>query len=105
MAEPWTMPLEHCHTSIKRVPSPYFPNDKFFMKMLTGNFNAEVGREDIFKPKIVNDTLYEINYDNGVRVVNFATSKNLTVKSTMFSHCNIHKCTWASPDGKNRQSY
>jgi hypothetical protein len=28
--------------------------------------------------------------DNGVRVVNFATSKNLTVKSTMFPHCNIH---------------
>jgi hypothetical protein len=32
--------------------------------------------------------------DNGVRVVNFATSKNLTVKSTMFPHRNIHKFTW-----------
>jgi hypothetical protein len=37
---------------------------------------------------------------NGVRVVNFATSKNLTVKSTIFPHCNIHKFTWTSPDGK-----
>jgi hypothetical protein len=37
---------------------------------------------------------------NGVRVVNFATSKNLTVKSTMFPHRNIHKFTWTSPDGK-----
>jgi hypothetical protein len=36
---------------------------------------------------------------NGVRVVNFATSKNLTVKSTMFPHRNIHKFTWTSPDG------
>jgi hypothetical protein len=25
--------------------------------------------------------------------------KNLTVKSTMFPHCNIHKFTWAYPDG------
>jgi len=36
----------------------------------------------------------------GVRLVNFATSKNLVVKSTMFPHRNIHKYTWASPDGK-----
>jgi len=38
--------------------------------------------------------------DNGVRLVNFATSKNLVVKSTMFHHRNIHKYTWTSPDGK-----
>ena len=39
-------------------------------------------------------------YNNGVRIVNFATSKNLVVKSTMFPHRNIHKYTWTSPDGK-----
>jgi len=32
--------------------------------------------------------------------VNFATSKNMVVKSTMFPHRNIHKYTWTSPDGK-----
>jgi hypothetical protein len=35
-----------------------------------------------------------------IKVVNFATSKSLTVKSTMFPHCTIHKLTWTSADGK-----
>jgi hypothetical protein len=34
---------------------------------------------------------HETSNDNGVRIVNSATSRNLTVKSTMFSHYNIHK--------------
>jgi hypothetical protein len=51
------------------------------MKILLGDFNAKVGREDIFKPTIGNESSHEISNDNGVRVVNFATSKNLVVKS------------------------
>jgi hypothetical protein len=58
------------------------------------DFNAKVGREDNFKPTIVNESLHEISNDNGVRVLSFAASKNLTVKSTMFPHRNIHKVTW-----------
>ncbi|PNF24856.1 hypothetical protein B7P43_G12920 [Cryptotermes secundus] len=73
---------------------------KYHMKVLLGDFNAKVGREDIFKPTIGNESLHEISNDNGVRVVNFATSKKLTDKSTMFPHRNIHKFTWTSPDGK-----
>jgi hypothetical protein len=70
------------------------------MKILLRDFNAKVGREDIFKPTIGNESLHEISNDNGVRLVTFATSKNLRVKSTMFPHRNIHKYTWTSPDGK-----
>jgi hypothetical protein len=43
------------------------------MKILLGDFNAKVGREDIFKPTIGNESLHEISNDNGIRVVNFAT--------------------------------
>jgi hypothetical protein len=70
------------------------------MKILLGAFNAKVGREDIIKRTIGNESLHGISNDNGVRVVNFATSKNLIVKSTIFPHRNIHKFTWTSPDGK-----
>jgi hypothetical protein len=45
--------------------------------------------------------LHEISDDKGVKLVNFATSKNLTDKSTMFPHRTIHKYTWTSPDGKH----
>jgi endonuclease/exonuclease/phosphatase family metal-dependent hydrolase len=76
----------------------HFP--KYHMKILLGDFNAKVGRDDIFKPTIGNESLHQDSNDNGVRVINFATSKNLVVKSTMFPHRNIHKYTWTSPDGK-----
>jgi hypothetical protein len=57
---------------------------------------AKVDREDIFKPTVGNESLLEISDNNGVGVVNFATSKNLIVRSTMFAHSNIHKFTWTS---------
>jgi len=70
------------------------------MKMLQGDFNAKVGRENIFKPTIGQESLRQDCNDNGVRVVNFATSQNLVIKSTMFPHRNIHKYTWTPPDIK-----
>ena len=70
------------------------------MKILLGYFNAKLGKEDIFKLTIGNDSLHQDSNDNGVRIVNFTTTKNLVVKSMMFPHRNIHKYTWTSPDGK-----
>jgi hypothetical protein len=63
---------------------------RYDMKILLGDFSAKVGREYIFKPKIGNASSHEISNDNGVRVVNFATSKNLVVKSTMYPYRCIH---------------
>jgi hypothetical protein len=67
------------------------------MKILLGDFSAKVGREDIFKPTIGNESLHKISNDNEVRLVNFAIFKNFTVKSMMFPHCYIRKCAWMSP--------
>jgi len=69
----------------------HFP--KYHMKMLLGDFNAKVRRENIFKPQIGQESLHQDSNENGVRLVNFATSKNLMVKSTIFPHRNIHKYT------------
>jgi hypothetical protein len=70
---------------------------KYHMKILVGHFSAE-GMKDILKSTIGNESLHEINNENGVRTVNFASSKNLIAKITMFPHRNIHKFTLVSPD-------
>jgi hypothetical protein len=59
----------------------HFP--KYHMKILLGDFNTKVGREDTVKLTIGNESLHQDSNDNGVRVVNLATSKNLVVKHTM----------------------
>jgi hypothetical protein len=63
---------------------------KYSMNIFLADFNTKAGREDILKPTIGNKSLHE----TGVRVVNFATSKNWTFKSMTFPHHNIHEFTW-----------
>jgi len=59
-----------------------------------------VGRENIVKPTTGNKSLHQDINNNGVRIANFATSRNLVAKSTMFPHRNIHNYTWTFLDGK-----
>jgi hypothetical protein len=73
---------------------------RYDMKILLGEFNAKVGREISSNRQLGMRVHRKLVMINGVRVVNFATSKNLFVKSTMFRHRNIHKYTWTSLDEK-----
>jgi hypothetical protein len=59
---------------------------KYHIKILLEEFNEKVGRDNIFKPTIGYDSLQQDSNDNYVRIVNFATSKHLVVKRTMFLH-------------------
>ena len=58
---------------------------KYHMKILSGDFNAKLEREDIFKPTIWNESLHQDSNDNGARIVNFATSKNCTRTETFIN--------------------
>jgi len=60
--------------------------------ILLGYFNVKVGRKDIFKPTIRNESLHEISNDNGVRVVKLGHIKNY-YKGTMCPYCNIRNYT------------
>jgi len=73
------------------------------VKILLEEFDARGGGENIFKPTIGNKSQQQNSNDNGVGIVNFAVSKNLFFKSTMFPHRNIHKYTWTSTNGKTHK--
>jgi len=47
---------------------------------------VKVGREEIFKLTVGNGSSREVSNNNGIKVVNFATSKNLFVNRTVFPH-------------------
>jgi hypothetical protein len=68
------------------------------MKILLGDLNVKVGRENILKSTIGNES----SHNSGVRVVKFSTSKNLDVKSKVFPQRKIHKYTWTSPEGNTQ---
>jgi exonuclease III len=68
----------------KELEHVFNKSPKYHKKILLGDFNAKVGRENIFKPTIGNESLQKISNDNGVRVVSFATPKSVIVKSTIF---------------------
>jgi hypothetical protein len=53
------------------------------MNILFGYFNTKVDKEDISKRTVRNESLHQISNDSGVRVINFATSKNFSQK------CNV----------------
>ena len=66
------------------------------MKIVLSDFNAKVGREDIFRSTICKYNLHNESNSNDVRI-GFPTSKNL-LKSTIFQHKDIHKNSWSSAD-------
>lgn len=72
------------------------------IKVILGDLNAKIGREEIFRPTIGKYSLHEETNENGLRVIDFATEKGMVVRSTFFMHKKIHLATWESPDGKTR---
>jgi hypothetical protein len=63
----------------------FYKFPKYHIKNLLADFNAKVGKKNIFKPTIGNDSLHEISNENGVRIVNFALS-NILVSKVQSSH-------------------
>jgi hypothetical protein len=69
----------------------HFP--KYHMKILLGDFNAKLGRENIFKLTNGNESLHKDSNDNGVLNGKLCYIKIMVIKCTMFPHRNNHKIT------------
>lgn len=54
------------------------------IKIIIGDMNAKIGKEEIQEEHIGRHRLYYESHDSGNRVINFVASKNTVVGSTTF---------------------
>jgi hypothetical protein len=69
------------------------------IKTVLGDFNAKVGKEESNYPYAGRNGLHEECNGNGNKLVQFAATTDTIIGGTIFTHKNIYKVTWRSPDG------
>ena len=77
----------------------HFKCPKHDIKIVIGDFNAQIGREATFKPTIGKYSLHRETNENGHRLIDYATATNMRICGSFFMHKNIHKVTWMPPNG------
>jgi hypothetical protein len=64
--------------------------------MVMGDFNATISES--IRGVVGTHSLGKIVYDNGHRLVSFATTHGLCIVNTLFEHKHIHLATWYPPN-------
>ena len=72
------------------------------VRIILGDFNAQIGKEQCFHSVAGFYSLHSISNDNGSRLAGFALSSGLMIRSTQFQRRDIYKVTWNSNDKKSR---
>jgi exonuclease III len=67
------------------------------IKILIGDFNAKIWKEDMYRPTIGLNDLHDVSNDNGTRLINLCLAKGFNLSSTYFTRKDIHKQTWIAP--------
>ncbi|XP_072375939.1 uncharacterized protein, partial [Diabrotica undecimpunctata] len=90
---------EEFYDSLTRL---YTEAPKHDIKIILGDLNAKIGKEEHIRPVAGNQSLHDITNDNDSRLIEFAAGYNIIIKSTQFARKNIYKVTWRSNDGRTR---
>ncbi|XP_050079549.1 uncharacterized protein LOC126567367 [Anopheles maculipalpis] len=67
------------------------------VKIVIGDLNAQVGQEEAYKPTIGSFSAHQLINDNGIRLINFASSKHMSFSSSFFQHAPRFSYIWRSP--------
>ena len=70
--------------------------------IIMGDLNAKVGADNSGIDRVMGRHGSGIINENGERLVEFCTTNNLVIGGTLFPHREIHKITWCSPNGRDR---
>ena len=70
------------------------------VKIILGDMNAKIGREENHRTTIGEHSLHEVLNNNGLRLIQLTAALNMVVGSTLFPKKSIHKVTRVSPDGR-----
>ena len=92
--------LEEKETFYQKLEDIYNQAPRNDIKIIIGDMNAKVGKEQEFMGTIGRHSLHNTTNENGMLLIDFAASKNMIISSTCFPHRDIHKATWLSPDGR-----
>lgn len=77
------------------------------LRIILGDANAKIGKEDMWKIVADKHSLHEVTNDNGVRLLSFCEIAKPNVASTVSSQKHVHKGTWVAPNGvvKNQMDH
>lgn len=86
----------------EKMEQAYDKLPKYDVKVVLGDYNAKVGKEKENHPVVGYHSKHQESNENGWKLIDFAFSKEMVIKSTCFPHKEIHKETWISPDGRTK---
>ena len=72
------------------------------MKIVIGDLNAKVGNNNTDHDRAMGKEGCGTMNENGERLIELCTTYNLVIGGILFPHRDIHKLTWYSPNGRDK---
>ena len=70
-----------------------------------GDLNAKVAIDNMYCERAMGKHGCGTRNENGERLVDFCNVNNLVIGGTLFPHQDIHKLTWRSPNGRDKNQF